>query len=93
MDRLQLLANLEDVVQQLGIEVQAVRGDAPSGLCRLGGKRVLMRNQALTDGQLVTLLVRELARVDLSAVFILPAVRKMIEAGRPEARNSRPTTP
>lgn len=79
MDKRHLLTSLEETVTRLGIEVQSVRGDAPSGLCRLGNRQVLMWNAALTAGQQVSVLCRELARLDLSRVFIVPAVRERLE--------------
>lgn len=77
-----LLEQLRDLLVRLEIDVRDVR-DVGGGICRVGSRRVLMANLEASPGRQIALLCRELSRLDLSQVFVLPAVRRRIEAQRP----------
>jgi hypothetical protein len=74
------LSNLENIVTQLGIHLRYEKGDFQGGVCRIGDQRILIINRSLQSRQKIALIARELSQVDLSGVFMVPAVRKLIEA-------------
>ena len=75
-----LLEQLQTVVPRLGIELKEVDGDFTGGLCCVKGRKVLLINSSLTTRKMIEIMCRELASQDLSNIFILPAVRRKIEA-------------
>lgn len=77
-----LLTELREVANRLGIGIQDQAGRFSGGICVLKGRRVLLLNPALTANKAIEVLCRELASQDLSRIFILPAVRDLIENGR-----------
>jgi hypothetical protein len=80
MDDAKILEQLQAVIPKLGIELKEVEGDFTGGICRLKGRKVLLINASLTTRKMIDIMCRELAGEDLSHVFILPAVRRKIEA-------------
>ncbi|MCA9743991.1 MAG: hypothetical protein H6695_11905 [Deferribacteres bacterium] len=73
------LESLESIVSQLGIELRYEKGDFQGGICRIGDKRLMIVNRSLEPPQRIAVIANELAQEDLSGVFIVPAVRKLIE--------------
>ncbi len=80
MEDTKVLEQLQGVIPRLGIELKEVDGDFTGGLCCVKGRRVLLINSSLTTRKMIEIMCRELVRQDLSHIFILPAVRKKIEA-------------
>ena len=74
----ELLAKLEEALGQLDIEVRWVQADLAGGICYLDGKKIFYINPTLTAWQRIELLCRELSHVDLSGLFLLPAVRARV---------------
>ncbi len=77
-----LLRALEELVAQLGIQLRYEKGDFDGGLCRVDDQRLLIANAALPTRKKIRLLARELGRLELDQVFVVPAVRRAIEAAR-----------
>jgi hypothetical protein len=83
-----LLARLKEVARQIGIRVREedLEGDGEfpiaGGLCRFRGREVLLLDRRAGVGQQTELLLKCLARADLSNVFLVPAVRERIELFR-----------
>lgn len=77
------LASLENIVSQLGIELRYEKGEFKGGVCRIGDKRMLIVNRALEPQQKISVITKELSQIDLSEVFIVPAIRKLIEMNDP----------
>ncbi|MCR4439052.1 MAG: hypothetical protein QHJ34_09030 [bacterium] len=77
-----LLHSLEEVVAQLGIQLRYEKGDFDGGLCRVDDQRLLIANAALPTRKKIRIIARELSRLALDQVFIVPAVRRVIEAER-----------
>ncbi len=78
----ELLAQLEEVIRQLGIELVWDDGEFRGGICRVEGKQLFLMNRVLPGSQKVEILCRELSYLDLSQIFILPRVRQRIEQAR-----------
>lgn len=79
MKNTEILAHLEQIVEQLGIDLRYETGDFKGGVCRVGEEKVLIVNKKLLEVQKIALICSELAQMDLSHIFILPAVRELIE--------------
>ena len=73
------LSQLENIVSQLGIHLRYEKGDFQGGICRIGEERVLIVNRALQPQQKIAIIAAELAQIDLAGVFIVPAIRELIE--------------
>lgn len=80
MEDAKILEQLQVLIPKLGIELKETEGEFTGGLCQVKGQRVLLVNSSLAVGKVVDIICRELARQDLSHIFILPAVRKKIES-------------
>jgi hypothetical protein len=104
----QLASALEDVAARLGIEVRYDTmdrnhplGGAGGGFCRLRGKAMIVIDARLTPSDRVAILAKALARFELDAIFLAPAVRATIDAHstraptgpRPLARTGRTRGP
>lgn len=75
----ELLARLEDFIAHLGIDLRYENGDFEGGVCRVKDKKLLIVNNKLLPSQKVLVMSRELATLDLSNVFVLPAIRELID--------------
>ena len=78
-----LLEELRRLTESLGIEIRRTQGEFVGGICSLNGKRVFFLNEALPRGKMVELFCHELARQDLSRIFVLPAVRMRLDRYAP----------
>jgi|YNPNPStandDraft_1061719.scaffolds.fasta_scaffold88410_3 hypothetical protein len=78
----ELLRSLEEVVAQLGIQLRYEKGDFDGGLCRVDDQQLLIANAALPTRKKIRLIARELSRLRLDQVFMVPAVRRVIDSER-----------
>ena len=79
MSEEEILDKLHEVVLSLGITCERSDGEFRGGVYRLHNQRRLMLNSNLLPSQEIDILCQELARFDLSNIFLLPALRKKIE--------------
>ena len=79
MSDAELLKELETVMRTLGIELRLDSGEFNGGLCRIGGRCVFLINRKLPPSRRVQVLCHYLSRLDLSTVYLLPAVRSRLE--------------
>ncbi len=75
----EILSGLEKVVESLGIQLRYEKGDFAGGYCVLEDKRMLLVPNGLNPAQKIKVLARELAQMDLENVFIVPALREVID--------------
>jgi hypothetical protein len=78
----ELLDNLQALTDQLGIRLLRKEGDFTGGIYRLRDQKVFLINSSLSTSEKISVFCRELACQDLSGVFVLPAVRDLIETRR-----------
>jgi predicted transcriptional regulator len=76
----QLLEMIEKLAEDLSIKVRYERGDFVGGLCRVDEEQVLIVHRDLSPGRKVQVIARELSRLDLDDVYVVPALRKVIES-------------
>ena len=94
MDDAGLLVALEQLAEALGIPVryaELATDELPGrgGLCVLHGERRIIIERSLGDRDKARLLAQGLAQFDLEGVFLLPAVRHLIDAARDEGRRGK----
>ncbi|CBE69186.1 MAG: hypothetical protein F9K13_06595 [Candidatus Methylomirabilis oxygeniifera] len=82
-----VLQQLEKLADQLGVKVLYENLDQQefvvrSGACTLRGQLVVIIDHRLAPGNRIQVLADCLSRFDLSAIYLVPAVRELIEARR-----------
>jgi hypothetical protein len=98
MENSALLVALEQLAESLGIPVryaEVATDEFPGrgGLCVLHGERRIIIERNLSDHEKARLLAQGLAQFNCEGVFLLPAVRDMLDAAREEGkRGKRPTS-
>jgi hypothetical protein len=76
----ELLENLQALTDRLGITILRKEGDFVGGIYRFRDQKVFLINSSLSTAEKITIFCRELAGQDLSKVFVLPAIREIIES-------------
>ena len=74
-----LIADLEELTGQLGIQLRYEKGDFDGGYCVLKEQKVLVVNKRLQDMRKASVLAQALSEFGLESVFVKPALRKYIE--------------
>ncbi len=75
----EILSGLEKILESLGITLRYEKGDFSGGYCVLKEKPMMIVQSNLSDAQKIKALARELAQMDLQDVFIVPALREVID--------------
>jgi hypothetical protein len=86
-----LLQQLEELAERLGVKILYESLDqqefvVKSGTCTVRGQLVAIIDHGLTPGDRIGVLADCLSRFDLSTVYLVPAVRELIEARRAAPR-------
>lgn len=75
----EVLSGLETVMTTLGVQVRYEKGDFAGGLCKLKDKQLLILNSAMPPNQKIRILANELSQMELDNVFMVPALRQVID--------------
>ncbi len=75
----QLLTDLQDLAQQLGVRVRYEKGDFEGGYCILKEEKVLLVNKRLMPPRKASVLATALHEIGLENVFVKPVLREYIE--------------
>jgi len=75
----EVLDKLQALTDQLGIRLLRKDGEFRGGVYRLRNEQTFLINASLSTSEAIVVLCRELARQDLSRVFVLPAIRELLE--------------
>jgi hypothetical protein len=86
----ELLESLQALTDRLGIRLLRKKGDFEGGIYRLRDQKVFLINTSLSTTEKINIFCKELACLDLSSVFVLPALREMIEVNRCQQESRRP---
>ncbi len=78
MDSPELFAEFKSLLTQLGIDLRVEKGNFKGGMCRVGDSWVCLLNGNTSLPARLKLLDQLLAEMDLSSLFVLPAVRDRI---------------
>lgn len=81
----EILSGLEKLLESLQIELRYEKGDFSGGYCVLKEKPMMIVQSNLNVAQKIRVLARELTQMDLQNIFIVPALREVLE----EARNAQ----
>lgn len=73
-----ILEELENISTKLGLVVRYEKGDFAGGLCRVIDEKYIIVNKKLSAEKKINLIARELSKLDIENVFILPAVKEII---------------
>jgi hypothetical protein len=73
---------MKESAERLGMEVRECPPESEGGTVVLKGKRVIFIPQGTLASRRIELVARALAQVDTEDVFLLPAVRDVIERTR-----------
>jgi hypothetical protein len=79
MKQEELLSELEQLAQQLGVVVRYEKGDFEGGYCVLKADRMLLVNKRLMPNKRSSVFAIALHEIGLENIFIKPAVREYIE--------------
>jgi len=84
----EMLQELQDVAQQLGITVRFDQGNFEGGYCILKAQRLLLLNRRLLPARKASVLAKALREIGLENVFLKPAVRAFIDDETAGARKA-----
>jgi len=74
------VAELEELLEKLGIELRREPLPGPGGLCEVRGKRLLLLSQVLPAAAQVEVIAEALRGLDFSGVYLKPALRELLGA-------------
>jgi hypothetical protein len=77
-----LIVALQDLAERLDIEVRAAPVEA-GGRMVLRGKTVIVLPEGALPARKIEVLASALAPLDLEAVYVIPAVREVLERCKP----------
>jgi hypothetical protein len=83
----QLYRHLEDLAEQLGILIRYenlsnLEPGAASGLCRVKGSHLFLMDSSKPLSEKIRALSQCLSRMELEGIYLLPAVRRVLEENR-----------
>ena len=78
MDSPELFAEFKSLLTQLDIDLRVEKGNFKVGMCRVGDSWICLLNGNTSLPARLKLLGEVLAEMDLSSLFVLPAVRNRI---------------
>lgn len=81
------MAELEALALRVGMVVRVERLDSGlaqtrGGLCKLGGRSIVLMDEALPLADRIDVLVAALSTFDLDAVYVPPFVRALVDSAR-----------
>lgn len=75
----EVLQALESLARQLDIEVRYEKGDFEGGYCAFRNQHLIFMQKNEPIDKKIQVLVRELHRFDLEQIYVLPAIRELLE--------------
>ena len=79
MSEEETLLALETLAKTLDVEVRYEKGDFNGGLCRIDDRSVLLVQKTDPLHRKIHILARELGALNLDHIFVIPALRELIE--------------
>jgi hypothetical protein len=89
----EILGHFEELTQNLSIDLRYEKGDFSGGLCRVDDKQIMIINKKLSDDQKIKVLASAIAQLNLDNIYILPAIREIIEEQLQKKRNTTNAVP
>ena len=75
----QIVKELEEVAEQLGVRVRREKGNFRGGICVRDGEEFLMLNRVHPPEVHLAILAESLRALDVESVFMKPLVRQALE--------------
>jgi hypothetical protein len=75
----ELIQELHEVAQQLGVSIRYEKGDFEGGYCILKEQKILLVNKRLIPNRKAAVLAIALQDIGTEGIFLKPAVRAYIE--------------
>jgi len=75
----ELIQELHEVAQQLGVSIRYEKGDFEGGYCILKEQKILLVNKRLIPNRKAAVLAIALQDIGTEGIFLKPAVRAFIE--------------
>jgi hypothetical protein len=75
----EIIQQLQDVAQQLGLTLRYEQGNFEGGYCILKAQRLLLVNKRLMPARKASVLAAALREIGLEGIFLTPALRAYIE--------------
>ncbi|HZY10627.1 MAG TPA: hypothetical protein VFF29_05685 [Bacteroidota bacterium] len=79
MNHLQLLNELEELTQHLGVQLRYEKGDFEGGYCILKDQKILLINKRFHDAKKASTLAQALNDFGIDNIYIKPILRQFIE--------------
>ncbi|MGA9116385.1 MAG: hypothetical protein WB626_06395 [Bacteroidota bacterium] len=91
----QIMQELAQVAQQMGVRIRYDLGDFEGGYCVLKAERVVLINRRLLPARKASVMALALHAIGLDGVFLKPALREYVEdeAARAGLSPGRKTSP
>lgn len=89
----EILGHFEELTQNLSIDLRYEKGDFAGGLCRVNDKQIMIINKRLPDDQKIKIFANAIAQLNLDNIYILPAIREIIEEQLQEKRRTTNSGP
>jgi hypothetical protein len=86
MEPSEMVAALEDLAAHLGVEIRREFTNGAGGLCILKGRRFLVIPADATPDEQIDVMASALAGLDTEDVYLVPAVRDLLESYTSERR-------
>jgi len=75
----QIVKELEEAVEQLGVRVRREKGNFRGGFCMRNDEEFLMLNRVHPPEVHIAILAEAMRTLDVDAVYLKPAVRQALE--------------
>jgi hypothetical protein len=75
----EILEALESLARQLGIEVRYEKGDFKGGFCTFRDQHLIIMQKNENTYKKIQILARELHRFDLEQIYVIPAIRELLQ--------------
>ncbi len=90
----QVYQHLENLAEQLGISIRYEdlydsQAGAKSGLCKVRGRHFYIMDTSNILGERIRLLSQCLGRLDLEGVYVLPAIRELLQGALPRGKEGK----
>jgi len=82
MKETEIVEALETVARSLDVEVRYEKGDFAGGLCKVGAKNMIVLHRDDPANKKINVLARELREFDLDRIYLVPALRELIDSVR-----------
>lgn len=84
----EIVQELQDIAQQIGITVRFEQGNFEGGYCILKAQKLLLVNRRLLPARKASVLATALREIGLEGVFIKPAIRAYIDDDAARSRKA-----